>query len=290
MHLFHLNFVWWWWWCATGCTWGGQIMVSGQMYRNLCLFFCFPVWIISDLCESVRWFLPGCQTECPYTSQTDLSCHFSVFWRCRKPAGETPHHTDSLIKAWPALLVCHYSDITQSSDLQDGVGHEHFVPDGVEKRRARTADSVILQNLLGGLRLPRSALSGDEDEVIVELCQHGLVGVVRQGVAVVMHANFRLQSRALPSHTNVEMFIQVVTLTCEVEAQKSWCPCTFPSVSYCRCPALCRGWLTPTMCQCTSKRMSWNEHNRLMKTGNKVHHKIKNSRLQVGPVSYKMDL
>lgn len=118
-------------------------------------------------------------------------------------------------------MVCHYSDITQSSDLQDGVGHEHFVPDGVEKRGARTADSVILQNLLGGLRLPRSALSGDEDEVIVELCQHGLVGVVRQGVAVVMHANFRLQSRALPSHTNVEMFIQVVTLTCEVEAQKS---------------------------------------------------------------------
>lgn len=68
------------------------------------------------------------------------------------------------------------------SDLEDGVGHEHFVADGVEQSRARAADGVILQNLLGGLSLPCAALTGDEDEMVVELCQHGLVGVVCQGV------------------------------------------------------------------------------------------------------------
>lgn len=73
---------------------------------------------------------------------------------------------------------------TLPPDLKDRVGHEHFVPDGVEQSGARTADSVILQNLFGGLCLSRSALSRDEDEVIVELCQHGVVGVVCQSVAV----------------------------------------------------------------------------------------------------------
>lgn len=70
-----------------------------------------------------------------------------------------------------------------ASDLEDGIGHEHFVPDSVQQSRAGTADGIVLQNLLGGLCLPSSALPRDEDEVVVELRQHGLVGVVRQSVA-----------------------------------------------------------------------------------------------------------
>lgn len=46
--------------------------------------------------------------------------------------------------------------------------------------------------------------------MIVELRQHGLVGVVCQGVAVGMHGNFRLQSRASSSNTNVEKFTRFV--------------------------------------------------------------------------------
>lgn len=78
------------------------------------------------------------------------------------------------------------------ADLEDRVGHEYFVPDGVEQGGAGTADSVVLQDLLGGLRLPRTTLSRDEDEVIVELCQHGVVGVVCQRVAVMTQSEFNV--------------------------------------------------------------------------------------------------
>lgn len=64
------------------------------------------------------------------------------------------------------------------SDLKDRVGLEHFVPDSVQQSGAGTTDSIILQNLLGGLSLPCSTLTRDQDEVIVKFSQHSVVGVV----------------------------------------------------------------------------------------------------------------
>ena len=80
-----------------------------------------------------------------------------------------------------AVCVCHVC--VGQSDLQHRVGHQHPVSDPVQEGGAGAADGVVLQDLLGGLRLPGAALSGDEDEVVVELRQHGVVGVVGQGVA-----------------------------------------------------------------------------------------------------------
>lgn len=59
-------------------------------------------WYISwkHFCEFATWPLPHCQTECPYTSQTDLSCHFSVFWHSRKPA----QNNTTINECWHGLF------------------------------------------------------------------------------------------------------------------------------------------------------------------------------------------
>lgn len=54
-------------------------------------------------------------------------------------------------------------------DLQDRIGHEHLVPDGVQQGATGAANSVILQDLLSGLGFSRPALSRDQNEVVISL-------------------------------------------------------------------------------------------------------------------------
>ena len=69
------------------------------------------------------------------------------------------------------------------SDLQHGVGQQQAVADVVQEAGVGAADGVVLEDLLGGLRLARATLPGDEDEMVVELAQHGAEHVVGQSVA-----------------------------------------------------------------------------------------------------------
>ena len=50
-------------------------------------------------------------------------------------------------------------------------------------RRSRTTCSIVLQDLLGSLRLPSSTLPRDEDEMVVVLTAHHPVGVVSYGIS-----------------------------------------------------------------------------------------------------------
>lgn len=67
--------------------------------------------------------------------------------------------------------------------LQDGVGLQQPVLDGLDLLAGRAGDSVVLQDLLGGLGFAGAALPGDEDALILPLGAQGAVGIVRDGVA-----------------------------------------------------------------------------------------------------------
>ena len=69
------------------------------------------------------------------------------------------------------------------SNLQHGVGQQQAVADVVQEAGVGAADGVVLEDLLGGFRLARAALPRDEDEVVVELAEHGAEHVVGQSVA-----------------------------------------------------------------------------------------------------------
>lgn len=69
------------------------------------------------------------------------------------------------------------------SHLQHGVGLQQAVFDGLHLVTGRTGDGVILQDLLGRLRLPGTALAGDQDALVLPLCPHGAVRVICHRVA-----------------------------------------------------------------------------------------------------------
>lgn len=67
--------------------------------------------------------------------------------------------------------------------LQDRIGEEQAIPDNLQLLCGRTGHGEELEDLLGGFRLPGSAFSRDQDEVVVVLGAHETVGVVGNGVA-----------------------------------------------------------------------------------------------------------
>ena len=68
--------------------------------------------------------------------------------------------------------------------LQYGVGLQQPVLDGLHLVTGGAGNGVVLQDLLGGLRLARPALARDQDALIPALRAHGAIRVVRRGVAV----------------------------------------------------------------------------------------------------------
>lgn len=62
--------------------------------------------------------------------------------------------------------------------LQHGVGLQQAVFDGLHLLTGWTGDSVVLQDLLGCLGLPSTALTRYEDALVLSLCSQGTVGVV----------------------------------------------------------------------------------------------------------------
>lgn len=67
--------------------------------------------------------------------------------------------------------------------LQDGVGLQQPVLDGLDLLAGGAGDSVVLQDLLGGLGFAGAALAGDEDALILPLGAQRAVGIVGDGVA-----------------------------------------------------------------------------------------------------------
>lgn len=61
------------------------------------------------------------------------------------------------------------------SHLQHRVGLQQAVFDGLHLVAGWTGDSVVLQDLLGRLRLPSAALPRDEDALVLSLCPQGTV-------------------------------------------------------------------------------------------------------------------
>lgn len=70
--------------------------------------------------------------------------------------------------------------------LEHRVGLQQAVFDGLHLLAGRTGDGVVLQDLLGRLRLPGAALAGDEDALVLPLCSQGSVRIVRHGVAAML--------------------------------------------------------------------------------------------------------
>lgn len=70
------------------------------------------------------------------------------------------------------------------TDLKHWVGKEEPVSDIVQDFGTWTADSVELQNLLGGLSLARATLTRNQDEMVVKLRLHCSKDVVCQSVTV----------------------------------------------------------------------------------------------------------
>lgn len=71
----------------------------------------------------------------------------------------------------------------QGRYLEDGVGLQQPVLDGLDLLAGRAGDSVVLQDLLGGLGFAGAALAGDEDALILPLGAQRAVGIVCDGVA-----------------------------------------------------------------------------------------------------------
>lgn len=59
--------------------------------------------------------------------------------------------------------------------LQHWVGLQQAVFDGLHLIAGRTGDGVVLQDLLGCLRLPGATLAGDEDALFLPLRPQGSV-------------------------------------------------------------------------------------------------------------------
>ncbi len=70
----------------------------------------------------------------------------------------------------------------RATDLKHWIGEKQPVPDVIQEFCAWTADSVELQDFLGGLSLAGPTLPRDQDEVVVELRLHGAEDVVCQRV------------------------------------------------------------------------------------------------------------
>lgn len=69
------------------------------------------------------------------------------------------------------------------SHLQHRVGLQQAVLDGLHVLTGRTGHSVVLQDLLGRFRFSGSALTRDQDALILPLRSHGPVCVVCHGIA-----------------------------------------------------------------------------------------------------------
>lgn len=69
--------------------------------------------------------------------------------------------------------------------LQHWVGLQQSIFDSLHLLAGRTGDGIVLQDLLGRLRLPGAALAGDEDALVLPLRPQGSVRVVCHGVAAV---------------------------------------------------------------------------------------------------------
>ncbi len=88
---------------------------------------------------------------------------------------------NSLISS--AVQQISYAENRMASHLQHRVGLQQAVFDGLHLLAGRTGDGVVLQDLLGCLRLPGAALPGDEDALVLSLGPQGTVRVVCHCVA-----------------------------------------------------------------------------------------------------------
>lgn len=70
-----------------------------------------------------------------------------------------------------------------ASHLQHRVGLQQAVFDGLHLLAGWTGDGVVLQDLLGRLCLPGTALPGDQDALVLPLCPHGTVRVICHRIA-----------------------------------------------------------------------------------------------------------
>lgn len=117
-------------------------------------------------------------------------------WITSKPTSEVisltvtmPVETLSLVVTclvlflYPGRGLLLLGDFLEATHLQDWDGEQQPVSGYLERLRHRTGHREVLEDLLGGLRLPSPALSRNEDEVVVELRAHHAVGVVGNGVA-----------------------------------------------------------------------------------------------------------
>lgn len=69
------------------------------------------------------------------------------------------------------------------SHLQHRVGLQQAVFDGLHLIAGWTGEGVVLQDLLGRLRLPGTTLPGDEDALVLPLRPQGTVRVVCHCIA-----------------------------------------------------------------------------------------------------------
>lgn len=88
-----------------------------------------------------------------------------------------------VLSLYPGRGLLLLGDFLEATHLQDWDGQQQPVTGYLERLRHRTGHREVLEDLLGGLRLPSPALSRNEDEVVVELRAHHAVGVVGDGVA-----------------------------------------------------------------------------------------------------------
>lgn len=69
------------------------------------------------------------------------------------------------------------------SHLQHRIGLQQAVFDSLHLVAGRTGDCIVLQDLLGRLRLPSSTFPRDQDALVLPFCPHGAVGVVCYSIA-----------------------------------------------------------------------------------------------------------
>lgn len=67
--------------------------------------------------------------------------------------------------------------------LQHRVGLQEAVLDCLHLLTGGTGDGVVLQHLLGGLRLPSTALARDENALVLPFRAHRAVGIIRHSIA-----------------------------------------------------------------------------------------------------------
>lgn len=77
--------------------------------------------------------------------------------------------TCQLLLPYPGRGLFLLGSFLEATHLQDWDGEQQPVPGYLERLCHGTGNCQVLEDLLGGLCLPSSTLSRDEDEVVVEL-------------------------------------------------------------------------------------------------------------------------